>query len=52
MESGGSSPWQGGFYEKLVGLVKRSLRKEIRMKRLTLDQFVVILDELEAVINT
>ena len=41
-----------GFFERLVGLVKRSLRKEIGAKRLTLDQFVVILAEVEAVVNT
>ena len=46
------APWQGGFYKRLVGLVKRSLRKGIGLKRLTLDQFVVMLVEIEAVINT
>lgn len=46
------APWQGGFYERLVGLVKRCLRKAIGTKRLTLEQFVVILTEVEAVLNT
>ena len=46
------APWQGGFYERLVGLVKRCLRKGIGLKRLTLDQFVVMLAEVEAVTNT
>ena len=46
------APWQGGFFERLVGLVKRCLRKGIGVKRLTLDQFVVILAEVEAVVNT
>ena len=46
------APWQGGFYERLVGLVKRCLRKGIGKKRLTLDQFIVMLTEVEAVINT
>jgi len=45
-------PWQGGFYKRLVGLVKRCLRKGIGKKRLTLDQFIVMLTEVEAVINT
>jgi len=31
-------PSMGGFYERLVGLVKRSLRKTIGKKMLTLDQ--------------
>jgi len=46
------APWQGGFFERLVGLVKRALRKGIGSKRLTLDQFVVVLAEVEAVVNT
>ena len=46
------APWQGGFFERLVGLVKRSLRKGIGAKRLMLDQFVVILAKVEAVVNT
>ena len=46
------APWQGGFYERLVGIVKRCLRKGIRCKRLTLDQFIVLLSETEAVVNT
>ena len=33
------APWQGGFYERLVGLVKRCLRKAIGTKRLTLDGY-------------
>jgi len=44
--------WKGGFYERLVGLVKRCLRKRISCMRLTLDQFIVLLSEVEAVINT
>ena len=42
----------GGFYERLVALVKRSLQKGIGCKRLTLDQLVTILTEVEAIINT
>ena len=46
------TPWQGGFYERLVGIVKRCLGKGIGCKRLTLDQFIVLLSEVEAVVNT
>jgi len=46
------APWQGGFYERQVGIVKRCLRKGIGRKRLTLDQFIVLLSEVEAVVNT
>ena len=46
------APWQGGFYERLVGMVKRSLRKAIGRKGFTLDQMVTILVEIERVINS
>ena len=46
------APWQGGFYERLVRLVKQCLRKGIGLRRLTLDQFIVTLSEVEAVVNT
>ena len=39
------APWQGGFYERLVGMVKRSLRKAIGRKHFTLDQLVTLLTE-------
>ena len=40
------APWMGGFYERLVGLVKRSLRKAIGKLCLT------IIKESEAIINS
>ena len=40
------------IYERLVGLVKRCLQKVIGTIKLTLEQFVVILSEVEAVLNT
>ena len=46
------APWQGGYYERLVGLVKRSLRKSIGQKCLVLEQLITILTEVEAIINT
>ena len=46
------SPWEGGLYERIVGLVKRSLRKAIGSCLLTLDQFSTLLTEVEAVLNT
>ena len=33
------SPWMGGFYERLVGMVKSLLRKVIQRKFLTATQF-------------
>ena len=33
------SPWMGGFYERLVGMVKSSLRRTIQRKFLTTTPF-------------
>ena len=30
------APWQGGFYERLIGMVKQSLRKAMGNKRYSL----------------
>lgn len=46
------APWQGGFYERLVGMVKRSLRKAVGRKHFTLEQLVTLLVEIEAVLNS
>ena len=42
--------WQGDFFERLVGLVKRSLQKSIGQKRLTLEQLITILAEVEGML--
>ena len=41
----------GGFYERLVGLVKRAMRKTIQKNLLTVIQLQTILKEVEATIN-
>ena len=41
-----------GFYERLVGLVKRTLRKAIGKATLTNDQLFTVLKAAEAVINS
>lgn len=46
------APWMGGFYERLVGLVKRALRKSLGRKLLTLVQMQTLLKEVEAVLNS
>ena len=46
------APWQGGFYERLVGLVKRALRKGLGRKLLNFDEFVTFLAEVELMLNT
>ena len=44
--------WQGGFYERLVGLVKQGLSKEIGRKFLSWDKLITVITEVEAIINT
>ena len=46
------SPWQGGFYERLVGITKRSLRKSLGKSKMDEQQLSTILVETEAVINS
>ena len=46
------APWMGGFYERLVGIVKRSLRKSIGRKMLSLMQAQTLIKEVEAVVNS
>ncbi|XP_060598447.1 uncharacterized protein LOC132752171 [Ruditapes philippinarum] len=45
------APWMGGFYERLVGLTKRSLRKSIGKKLLDSDQLITVIKEVEAIVN-
>ena len=46
------TPWQGGFYEHLIGLVKQSLRKGKGRKLLYWDKLLTLLTEVEAIVNT
>ncbi|XP_062592781.1 uncharacterized protein LOC134254255 [Saccostrea cucullata] len=46
------APWMGGFYERLVGVVKRCLRKTIGKLCLTNEQMRTMLAEAEAVVNS
>ncbi|CAC5404452.1 unnamed protein product [Mytilus coruscus] len=46
------TPWMGGFYERLVGLAKRSLRKTIGKVCLSVEQLRTLLTEVEAVVNS
>ena len=46
------STMDGGFYERLVGLTKRALKKAVGKTCLTEKQLVTILAEVEAVVNS
>ena len=50
--SGRLAPWMGGFYERLVGITKRILRKILGVSCLTLSQLTTILTEVEVVVNS
>jgi len=45
------APWQGGFHERLVGMVKRCLRKCTNRKHFSLDQLITLLAENEAILG-
>ena len=46
------APWMGGFYERMVGLVKRTLRKAIGKASLGNEHLSTVLKEAEAVVNS
>ena len=45
------APWQGGFYERMIGVVKRCLRKVLHNKRVTIEELRTLLVEIEARVN-
>ena len=45
------APWQGGIYERMVGLVKGCMRKVVGRQLLSLPQLLTLLAEVEAVVN-
>jgi len=46
------SPWWGGFYERLVRIVKTTLRKILGSARLHFEELSTILTKVEAMINS
>ena len=46
------APWQGGVYERLIGVVKRCVRKTIGRRLLTQGKLTTMLAEVEAIVNT
>ena len=45
------APWQGGFYERCIGIVKQCLRKVLHNKCITLEELRTLLVEIEARVN-
>jgi len=46
------APWWGGFYERLIGLMKRCLKKTLGKACLNMTELNAILTEVEAVLNS
>jgi transposase InsO family protein len=46
------APWMGGFYERLIGLVKRSLKKTLGRSCLDYGHLVTVTSEIAAILNT
>ena len=46
------APWEGGLYERMVGLVKRCIRKAIGRMLLTVGEMITLSSEVEAVLNS
>lgn len=45
------APWQGGVYERMVGLVKNVIKKTVGKRLLTVEAFTTFIVEAEATVN-
>ncbi|XP_063369345.1 uncharacterized protein LOC134662643 [Cydia amplana] len=46
------APWHGGFYERLIGVVKHSLKRTLEKHLLGDSKLLTVLKEVEAVVNS
>ena len=47
-----SAPWEGGFFERMVGLVKKSFKMAVGRALLSVDQLQTLLAEIAATVNS
>ena len=46
------APWWGGVFERMIRMTKRCLKKIVGRARLTLDELITLITEVEGVINS
>ena len=46
------SPWWGGYFERMIGSVERCMRKVLGHARLTQDELITVLLEIESSLNS
>ncbi|KAI5727986.1 hypothetical protein M8J77_009660 [Diaphorina citri] len=47
-----SGPWWGGFYERLIGMMKQLLKRVLGKSRVTCEELLTMLSDCEAVMNS
>ena len=47
-----AAPWWGGFYERIVGSVKRALRKILFHATVTYEERLTVIAEIECILNS
>ena len=45
------APWQGGVYERMIGIVKNALQKTLFRRRFQFEEFRTFLQEVECIVN-
>ncbi|VDO05063.1 unnamed protein product [Haemonchus placei] len=46
------SPWKGGFYERMIGVMKSTLKRITRKKSIHENEFITVIPECEAMVNS